>query len=82
MLAPGGTFYYVAPDEGRAGMEGLVAALATAGVACVDCKPCGDDLFANPLLSAGESDGDGFVLHFYDLAAKKPHTCFTFRREA
>ena len=85
MLAPGGVFYYIAPDEGRAGMDGLVASLAAQGVACVDCKPCPDELFANPLradagLAEAEAAGDAFVLHFYDLAAKKPHTCFTFRR--
>jgi len=86
MLAPDGTFYYVAPDEGRDGMDGLVTALAAKGVVCVDSRPCSDALFANPLVEREEADGrvsaaDAYVLHFYDLAAKKPHSCYTFRRK-
>ena len=85
MLAPGGTFYYIAPEEGRDGMEGLVNALADVGLQCVDSQPCPEALFASPLVDvagdeAAVSASDAFVLHFYDLAARKPHRCFTFRR--
>ena len=84
LLVPGGVFYYIAPEEGRAGMDSLVSALAACGVVCEDQRPCPSELFANPLV--GAADGlpadDAYVLHFYDLSAKKPHVCFTFRRGA
>lgn len=84
LLVPGGVFYYIAPEEGRAGMDSLVSALAACGVMCEDQRPCPSELFANPLV--GAADGlpadDAYVLHFYDLSAKKPHVCFTFRRGA
>jgi len=84
LLVPGGVFYYIAPEEGRAGMDSLVSALAACGVVCEDQRPCPAELFANPLV--GAADGlpadDAYVLHFYDLSAKKPHVCFTFRRGA
>jgi hypothetical protein len=32
-------------------------------------------MFENPLAS---EDGDQFVLHFYDLSAKSPHSLFHF----
>jgi hypothetical protein len=32
-------------------------------------------MFKNPLAS---EDGDQFVLHFYDLSAKAPHSLFHF----
>ena len=86
LLVPGGVFYYIAPEEGRAGMDSLVSALAACGVVCEDQRPCPPELFANPIVGAGAVDGlpadDAYVLHFYDLSAKKPHVCFTFRRGA
>jgi predicted nicotinamide N-methyase len=103
MLAPDGVFLYVAPDECRDGIDGLLAALATVGVRCVLQQPCEDWMFENPLAddeegrevgeAAGEHEtaaegkkvavdrGDRFVLHFYDLAAKTPHTMYKFARQ-
>lgn len=33
--------------------------------------------YANPLV--GDAEGDNFVLHFYDLSAKQPHTMYHFK---
>lgn len=105
MLKEGGTFLYVAPDDGRAGMAGLITALQEHGIWCVSQLPCPDELYQNPLAklsvaaatrgedqaaaAAGGSNeddevdtGDHFVLHFYDLARKQPHTLYRFEYTA
>lgn len=87
MLAPEGSFFYVAPADARDGMDGLKESLAACGLVCVQEGRCGDELFANPLVERDEPGGggmvsahDAFVLHFYDLAAKTAHLWYHFRR--
>ena len=85
MLAPGGSFFYVAPEDGRLGMDGLKEALLACGLGCVEEGPCGDGWFRNPLMELDEERGmvpahDAYVLHFYDLAAKTRHLWYHFRR--
>jgi hypothetical protein len=42
---------------------------------CVLCR-----FYANPLVDVHENEqGDEFVLHFYDLSAKQPHTMYHFK---
>lgn len=43
---------------------------------CLFVCLCGR-LFENPLRDVEE---DHFVLHFYDLSARQPHTLYTFAR--
>ena len=38
-----------------------------------------DEFYKNPLI--GEDSDDLYVLHFYDLSAKQPHTMYTFVNE-
>ena len=101
MLKDEGIFLYVAPDDGRAGMTGLISALLEHGIECVSQSPCPEELYQNPLCglskAAAESGGtieqgsravdedevdtsDHFVLHFYDLARKQPHTLYRFHQ--
>ena len=85
LLAPNGSFLYVAPDTGRDGMANLAEALKEFGLVCVEAAPCPDRYYDNPLTVAGANDEDASdlcVLHFYDLAARQPHTLFHFRRIA
>jgi len=76
LLAPDGSLLYVAPDTGRDGMVDLASALSEAGIDCVDRTPAPPRYFANPLTGVDE---DQFVLHFYDLSARQPHSLYTFR---
>lgn len=82
LLSATGSFYYVAPDEGRDGMIGLIAALQTCGLECVEQKPCSTAMFANPLVEVEGAvlPADAYVLHFYDLAAQQGHSCYHFKR--
>lgn len=89
MLTPGGTFLYVAPNEFRDGMSDLVESMASLNLTCTSAVPCPEHYYANPLLQpsrraaavgaekVGDKDDD-FVLLFYDLARKQPHTLYTF----
>jgi len=89
MLEVGGTFLYVAPDEFRDGMSDLVSSLESHNLTCAGRTACTEDMYRNPLIQptrraaaqgaekAGDA-GDDFVLHFYDLARKQPHTLYTF----
>lgn len=97
LLNTGGSFLYVAPDDGRDGMDELVNALEQKGLHCVNKKSCEEEVYANPLAKhsrvgpcTGEEDnnsnvdedlGDDFVLHFYDMARKQPHSCYHFIKE-
>ena len=49
MLAPDGVFLYIAPDECRDGIDGLVNALAGVGLECIMQQPCDESMFENPL---------------------------------
>jgi predicted nicotinamide N-methyase len=49
ILQDGGTFLYVAPDDGRDGMAGLITALQECGIELVSQTPCPDHLYSNPL---------------------------------
>ena len=99
MLAPDGVFLYIAPDECRDGIDGLLGALASVGLQCVMQQPCEEWMYENPLaeesndgdtsmdiegaMKKGLVDrGDNFVLHFYDLAAKKQHSMYKFVRKS
>lgn len=75
LLSPTGYLLYVAPITGRDGMAQLVERLASAGIICVEQVAVPDELYANPLQNGDE---DAFVLYFYDLAAKAPHTFYKF----
>jgi len=89
MLETGGTFLYVAPDEFRDGMAELVQTLESQNLRCTSRIACADEMYCNPLMQptrraaaqgadkAGDV-GDDFVLHFYDLARRQPHTLYTF----
>ena len=79
MLKTGGVFLYLAPDNARQGMDLLVGALNTVKIKCVGQKKCLDEFYKNPLI--GEDCDDLYVLHFYDLSAKQPHTMYTFVNE-
>lgn len=95
LLNAGGSFLYVAPDDGRDGMDELVNALEQKGLRCINKKSCEEEVYANPLAkhsrvgpstgednsSADEDLGDDFVLHFYDMARKQPHSCYHFVKE-
>lgn len=112
MLKPGGTFLYVAPDECRDGIDGLIGSLKGVGIQCVMNEPCPEWMYENPLIGQNDEDsmdldtkddtnndemevenkpekegkktvvdrGDQFVLHFYDLAARKPHSLYQFEK--
>ena len=48
-------------------------------------EDCPERYYANPFAPGAHSDagmdiGDAFVLHFYDLAAKKKHVLYTFQK--
>jgi predicted nicotinamide N-methyase len=73
MLVKGGSFYYVAPNTGRAGMESLVDALQGCGYIVAERFACPDSMYESPLENI-----DLCVLHFYDLTIKAPHTCYHF----
>jgi len=75
-LAPDGSLLYVAPDTGRQGMQELEQALLRVNIGCVEKFSAPDEFYANPL---SDGDGDQFVLHFYDLSAKQPHTLYHFK---
>lgn len=75
ILTEGGTFLYCAPDDARDGMEQFVEALAAVNLTCVSQQPCPEEMFANPFDS---QDNDQYVLHFYDLSAKVPHSLYQF----
>ena len=49
MLAADGVFLYIAPDECRDGIDGLVNALASVGLECILQQPCDESMFENPL---------------------------------
>jgi predicted nicotinamide N-methyase len=49
MLKPDGSFLYCAPDEGRDGMDDLLAALQAVGIVCVEHTPVPDFMYSNPL---------------------------------
>lgn len=76
MLRPHGSFLYCAPDGDRDGMGELIEALATVDIVCVEHMAVPDYMYGNPLC---EVDEDYFVLHFYDLAAKQPHSLYHFK---
>ena len=97
ILADSGCFLYVAPDDGRDGMTGLIAALQEHGIELMSQTPCPEDFYSNPLVrlskaaaTSGSADssepldevdtGDHFVLHFYDVARKQPHTLYRFEK--
>jgi predicted nicotinamide N-methyase len=81
MLLTGGSFLYVAPDTGRDGMDGLHDALIAANFECLIRTSCPADLYSNPLVNTGDNDAyDMFILHFYDMSIKKPHTLFQYRK--
>lgn len=79
LIKPGGMFLYLAPDDARDGMVEFTAVMEAAGLKCVEQTQCPHSLFANPL---AEEKEDLYVLHFYDLAAKKPHSLFRFIKES
>lgn len=75
MLTTDGEILYVAPDTGRDGMAELVARLAQVNLFLIESAPVPERLYANPLVG---DDEDQFILHFYDLSAKQPHTFYRF----
>lgn len=60
-------------------MDLLAGALESQGVRCVEKESCPDSMFSSPLV--GENSDDLYVLHFYDLSAKVPHSMYTFVRD-
>jgi hypothetical protein len=80
MLVEGGSFLYCAPDSERDGMNGLHLALEAVGLKCIEKLPCPDNLYDNPLVANEENDdvSDLFILHFYDMSIKKPHTLYHY----
>ena len=76
MLAPGGSFFYIAPITGRAGMHKLEETLASRNFIAVEKFACPDRMYRSPL-----RDLDMCVLHFYDLTAKAEHTCYRFQKK-
>lgn len=84
MLNANGSFLYVAPMEGRAGMDMLYDTLVDNGFTCREFGLCPDELYSNPLHDNRSDDAknvdvdDLFILHFYDLSTKKPHYLFWF----
>ena len=80
MLVDGGSFLYCAPDSERDGMNGLHVALEAVGLKCIEKLPCPDSLYNNPLVATQDNDdiGDLFILHFYDMSIKKPHTLYHY----
>lgn len=79
LLAPNGSFWYVAPITGRAGLIGLKGALESVGINCQREFTCPDAYYENPLVGENSSMDDA-ILHFYDLIAKREHTCYEFKR--
>jgi len=75
-LSVDGSFLYCAPNTGRHGMDGLEIALSRVGIVAVEKFAAPEEFYVNPL--SGD-DGDAFVLHFYDLSAKTPHTMYHFK---
>ena len=79
MLSEEGSFLYCAPDSGRDGMADFISALESIDIVCVELKSVPDFMYDNPLV---DTEDDNFVLHFYDLAAKSPHSLYHFRRKS
>lgn len=83
LLTPGGVFLYVAPTDGRAGLNELELKMAEAGFQCVMKIPVPEEFYANPLSDEDEKTDlmDLFILHFYNLSIKQPHFLYQFRRK-
>ena len=77
MLTDQGQLFYSCLASERDGMDEFVPALAEAGIVLVDQGLCPDEFYENPLSS---QDGDEYVLHFYEMCAKKEHLLFRFQR--
>ena len=81
-------FFYIAPEEGRQGMAEFLVALTyineqnTSKIVLVSQTDCPDEYYANPFtgMSNGVDSDDAYVLHFYDLAAKKKHILYKFQK--
>lgn len=90
--AVGGWFLYAAPDEDRQGMDLFVPTLEACGVMLQEKCLCPERYYHNPFDASSpsapdtvfraqntdESEEDLFVLHFYDMAAKKPVFLYKF----
>lgn len=72
-----GCLLYCAPNTGRDGMSDLIEALTAVKIVCSEIIAVPDAFYENPLRDVDE---DYFVLHFYDLCAKQPHTLYKFTR--
>ena len=77
LLKPGGMFFYVAPDTGRAGLPEFLGGLATAhGFEHLEDAEAPASYKSNPLASG---DDDEALLHFTDLRTST-YRLHTFRK--
>jgi len=67
VIKDGGSFYYVAPEDGRAGLKEFITAVKE-NWECVQETPAPKEYVANPLAS---KDDDLMILHFNELFEKK-----------
>ena len=72
----GGTFYYVAPDYGRDGLEAFIRALKEGGWTCVREEMAQGEMLNNPLASG---DDEMMMLHFNEYFDKK-FVLYEFRK--
>jgi predicted nicotinamide N-methyase len=76
VVREGGSFYYVAPDEGRAGLKDFVDAVKETWE-CVQETMAPQEYVQNPLASG---DDDMLILHFNELTEKK-FVLYEFRKK-
>jgi hypothetical protein len=68
-------------------MEQFEFALKQVNIVCIERSPVPDDMYRNLLQHTDDDDDnnniddneDLFILHFYDLSAKVPHTLYHFQ---
>ena len=63
------------------GMEQFEFALKQVNIVCIERSPVPDEMYRNLLQHTDDDDDseDLFILHFYDLSAKVPHTLYHFQ---
>ena len=76
LLAPGGTFLYVAPEGGRDGLPEFISSMGTNGFERAGEREAPEGYCSNPLRSG---DGEDCFLHFHELASTR-YMLYEFRK--
>jgi len=76
VLAPGGTFLYVAPDGGRDGLPAFISSMGKNGFERTGGREAPEGYRSNPLRSG---DGEDCFLHFHELASTR-YVLYEFRK--